>query len=118
MKNLFIALALFFAVGATAQAQKTQTKTVVAPVKMTPEMAAQKNIADLVAFTPLNAQTQASLLELFTTKYKLLTENGELSSERKAGVYQSIDLKMQSILDVNTYQKVKANTKLYDSLIK
>lgn len=118
MKNLIVALALFFAVGLNAQTQKTVTKPAVAPKTATPEMAAKKNVTDLVAFTPLNAQTQASLQELFTTKYKMLTESGELSAERKSIVSQSIDLKLQSILDVNTYEKVKANAKLYDSLIK
>ena len=120
MKNLIIALALFFAIGANAQTQKTtttKTKTVTT-TKLSPEMAAKKNVADLVAFTPLNAQTQASLQELFTTKYKMLTEGGELSAERKSILSESIGLKMQSILDANTYEKVKANTKLYDSLIK
>jgi hypothetical protein len=72
----------------------------------------------MVAFTPLNTQTQASLQELFTTKYRMLTESGELSPERKASVSQSVDAKMQSILDANTYEKIKANTKLYDSLLK
>ncbi len=118
MKNLIIALALFFAIGVNAQTQKTVPKKEVTTVKMTPEMSAKKNVADIVAFTPLNAQTQASLQELFTTKYKMLTEAGELSPERKASVSQSVDLKMQSILDLNTYEKIKSNTKLYDSLIK
>lgn len=117
MKNLIIALALFFAVGATAQTKKTTSTKVVTTTKLSPEMAAKKNVADLVAFTPLSAEQQSTLEGLFTSKYMNL-QSGELSDERKNIVYESVSRKLETVLDPAVFAKVKANTKLYNSLIK
>ncbi|MDI1257283.1 MAG: hypothetical protein PSV16_14410 [Flavobacterium sp.] len=124
MKNLIIALSLFFALGANAQAKKaivTPVKTpapaVVAAPKLSNEAAAKKNIQDLTAFVTLKTETQASLTELFKTKQRMMTEAGD-SAERKQIVSEIISRKLEATLEADTFAKVKANTTLYQSLIK
>ena len=123
MKNLIIALSLIFALGASAQAKKSKTtvnapaRTEVSNPQITVEAAAQKNVSDIAAFTPINAETQRALKELFTTKYSMLSENGELSAERKREITHSMEYRLSLIFDPATIAKVKSNTKLYNSLI-
>ena len=127
MKNLIIALSLFFVVGANAQAKKVITKQVVAKKEivktevakapMTNEEAAKKNLTDLNAFTPLKPEMQSVMLELFTTKHRMLTESGALSAERKAIIAQTVSRKMEGTLEGSTFEKIKSNNALYQSLI-
>ena len=123
MKNLILALSLVFALGANAQTKKTvpvkAPKTVVAApkVKISDEDAAKKNLADLNSFTTLTPEKQAVFLELFNTKFRMLHKNGELTPERKTYVSQVISRKIEGSLDAQTFEKVKANTTLYQSLI-
>jgi len=124
MKNLIIALSLFFAVGVNAQAKKRTVKTVtktpvkevVVNAKLSNEEMAKKNVADLAAFTPLTEQRKADFLGLFTTKYKMLNENGALSEERKQIIYTTIERKLEGSLDGAAFEKLKANTVLFKSL--
>lgn len=126
MKNLIIALSLFFALGANAQAKKakatvtpvkTSAPAVVAAPKLSNEAAAKKNIQDLTAFVTLKPETQASLTELFKTKQRMMTDAGA-SEERKQIVSEIISRKLEATLEADTFAKVKANTALYQSLIK
>ncbi|MGK4567135.1 hypothetical protein [Flavobacterium sp. 3HN19-14] len=124
MKNLIIALSLFFALGANAQAKKAKAtaapaKAIPATVapKLTGEAAAKKNIQDLAAFVTLTPEKQASLTELFVTKQRMMTEAGA-SAERKEVVSEIIGRKLEATLDGETFAKVKANTTLYQSLIR
>lgn len=122
MKNLILTVSLIFVLGASAQSKKPTPKTAVAPktvatVKVSNEVAAAKNLADLNAFTPLQPEMKAMMLELFTTKHRMLTESGELSAERKATVSQIISAKLEGTLDPAVFAKVKTNTTLYNSLI-
>jgi hypothetical protein len=123
MKNLIIAFSLFFAFGANAQAKKATTtktavKTEVVKAKLTNAEAAQKNLNDLNAFTPLSTNLQNNLLELFNTKYKMLAEGGTgLSPERKQYIGEIIAHKLEASLDGPTFEKVKNNTALFQSLI-
>src|SRR6187402_334114 len=125
MKNLIIALSLFFALGANAQAKKAKAsvapaKTITAPVatapKLSNEEAAKKNIQDLTAFVTLTPEKQASLTELFKTKQRMMTEAG--TAERKQIVSEIISRKLEATLDGDTFTKVNSNTALYQSLIK
>lgn len=118
MKKIFIAFILFFAIASNAQTQKTVSRKVVTTEKLTPEMAAKKNVADLEAFTPIDSKTKTTLENVFISKYKTLTQNGELSEMRKSVLSQSISSQIESILGKETFAKVKSNTKLYESLIK
>jgi hypothetical protein len=122
MKNLITAVCLLFALAANAQTKKINPtkQTTEAPVlkeKISNEAAAKKNVTDLNNFTPLTPERQAVFQELFTTKFKMLNDNGDLSSERKAYVSQIIARKIEASLDAPTFEKVKANTTLFSSLI-
>ena len=125
MKNLIIALSLFFALGANAQAKKAKAtvvpaKTISTPAvapKLSNEAAAKKNIQDLNAFVTLTPEKQASLTELFVTKQRMMTDAGD-SADRKKIVSEIIERKLEATLDGPTFTKVKANTALYQSLIK
>lgn len=121
MKNLIFTVSLIFVLGASAQSKKPAAKTAVVPkkaatVKVSNEAAAEKNLADLSAFTALQPEMKAMLLELFTTKHRMLTESGELSAERKTTVARIISAKLEGTLDPAVYAKVKTNTTLYTSL--
>ena len=122
MKNLIVALGLFFGLAGTAQIKRvvqnnpTVKKEVVASTLSNVD-AAKKNVADFSAFTVLKPEMKAILLELFTTKYRMLYESGSLSEERKTIIAQTIDHKLQATLDGATYEKVKSNAALFKSLI-
>lgn len=122
MKNLIVALGLFFGLAGTAQIKKVVQNKPTAQNQVVAETAsytevAKKNVADLNAFTPLKPEMKAVLLELFTTKYKMLNDSGSLSNERKIIIAQTIERKLEATLDGATFQKVKANTKLLSSLV-
>lgn len=68
-------------------------------------------------FIPLTDERKAVFQELFTTKYRMLLNNGELSAERKATISQVIERKIEASLDAETFQKVKSNTVLFESLV-
>lgn len=121
MKNLIIALSVFFALGANAQAKKAVVKKApvavqqAAPAKLTNDDAAQKDVNDLNAFTPIKPGKQADLLGLFKTKRKMLDRVGD-SPERKEVIYKSIEAKLEASLDGPTFEKIKANTALFQQL--
>lgn len=122
MKNLIVALGLFFGLAGTAQIKKVVQNKPTAQNQVVAETAsytdaAKKNVADLNAFTPLKPEMKAVLLELFTTKHKMLNDSGSLSNERKIIIAQTIERKLEATLDGATFQKVKANTKLLSSLV-
>jgi len=122
MKNLILALGLFFGLSGTAQIKKvvqskpTAQNQVAAPTTAN-VVAAQKNVTDLNAFTPLKPDMKAVLFELFTTKYKMLNNSESLSEEGKKIVAQTIEHKLEATLDDATYEKVKSNAKLFKSLV-
>ena len=120
MKKLIIVFSVFFALGATAQTNKVAVKkasspAVVATQKVSPEVAAKKNIAELDAFTPITAEMKPILLELFTTKYTMLSDT-ELSAERKSYIAEMISRKLEATLDNSTFEKIKSNAELFKKL--
>ena len=119
MKNLLLALSLFFAVGINAQTKKNVVKAQVVSVKISDAEKAKKNVSDLNAFTPIEIGTQNILLELFTTKYKMFAEGGSegLSPERKSIVSSVIERKLEATLDGVIFEKIKSNTVLFKSLV-
>lgn len=116
MKNLIIALSLFFALGANAQTKKAAVKKQVVTEKVSNEAAAQKNITALAAFTPLKPEMQNMLLELFTTKFRMLNDGTEVTLERKNYVSEVVTRKLEATLDAATFEKIKANKALFQSL--
>jgi hypothetical protein len=122
MKNRIVVLGLFFGFVGTAQIKKVaQNKPIVkneVVISTTSNInAAKKNVADLAAFTPLKPEMKSVLLELFTTKYRMLNESGSLSEERKTIIAQTIERKLEATLDGATFIKVKSNTNLLKSLV-
>jgi len=122
MKNIFVALALFFALGATAQVKKTAVKA--APVKATPakEMttleAAQKDYEALNAFISTDESAKANLVKLFETKHRDLRNVPALSEERKTILSNFITSRLEELIGSEKFAKVKANEKLFSKLTK
>ena len=122
MKNSIFAFILFCGIAANAQANKVDIKIVpsstAAPSeKLSFEAIAQKNVLDLAAFTPLTKDAKSLLLELFTTKGRMLEGSEQFSPERKAVVAQAITSKMESVLAPAVMVKVRANAALFKSLV-
>lgn len=118
MKNLIIALSFFFALGVNAQTKKSTkapVTTEVAREKINNELAAAKNVTDLSAFVTLDSQKQAMMQELFTTKFRMIEK--DFSSENRKEVARIITGKLEASLDSDTFEKIKANTKLFQSLV-
>lgn len=122
MKNSIFAFIILCGIAANAQAKKVEIKTapsvaVVTTEKLSFEAIAQKNVADLAAFTPLTKDAKNLLLELFTTKGRMLEGSEQFSPERKAVVTQAIASKMESVLAPEVMLKLRANTALFKSLV-
>jgi hypothetical protein len=121
MKKVIIAMTLFCTFGAVAQTKKPVanpvSKTAIVAEKLSPDEAAQKNVNDLNAFSPLTNDQKALLLGLFKTKHETLVDSELFSAERKAVLTQSITSKMESLLPASVMTKVKANTALFQSLV-
>ena len=107
MKNIFVALALFFALGASAQIKKTTVKET--PVKeVTAIEAAQKDLDALNAFISIKESSKANLVKLFETKHREIKTVATLSEERKStfGVDEGV-LDEYTIRDWVNIQEVK-----------
>lgn len=121
MKNLIIVASVFFAIGATAQtkkpvqAQQTVKTAIVEPVKLSAEEAGKRDAANLAAYITVTPETLVRLERLFKTKHKMLAEG--LTEERKQIVAQNIEKKLESAISGQDLEKLKANTKLFQSLV-
>lgn len=119
MKKLLVAVAFFAVAGASAQTKAAQPKAVTtqsAVAVSAHDAKAQKNVDDLAALVTLTPQQKSDMKQLFITKFRMLTENGELSSERKEYISTVIGRKLQASFDADTFAKIKANTALFQSL--
>lgn len=121
MKNIFVALALFFALGASAQVKKTpvkQTPSKQVPVKeLTSAEAAQKDFEALNAFIKTPESSKANLLKIFETKHRELKDSPNLSDERKAVLSQYITGRLAEVLG-DDFDKLKGNAALLSKLTK
>lgn len=123
MKNIFVALALFFALGATAQVKKTAVKATPAkevPAKeMTPREAAQKDFQALSAIVSVTDEpTKANLIKTFETKHREMKDVAALSQDRKDAVSNFVVSRLEELLGTEDFAKFKANTKLFNKLTK
>lgn len=121
MKKYILAITIFvFSIKSNAQVKKAvvtkSATTTVSANKTTNEVKAQKNVADLKAFTPLTDEKSSILLGLFKTKFNMLDEAGS-SIERRKVVNQIIERKLESAFDSATFEKLKSNTTLFKSLV-
>ncbi len=114
-------MTLLCTLGAVAQTKKATpspvVKTAIVAEKLSPNEAAEKNVNDLNAFSPLSNDQKALLLGLFKTKHEMLLDADQYSAERKAVLAQNIASKMESVLPADVMKKVKANTMLFQSLV-
>jgi hypothetical protein len=119
MKNIFVALALFAALGATAQVKKgtaTPQSTVVA-AQLTPEAAAERDMKALSAIVTVEDHLKADVNKIFVTKYRA-KEDASLSAERLTALSSYVESQLATYLGDAGFAKLKANTKLYNQLVK
>lgn len=120
MKNIFVALALFFALGASAQVKKTPAKATpakaVTPAKeLTNVESAQKDFEALNAFINVaDESSKANLIKAFETKHSA----AGLSQERKDIVSQYVISRLEELLGAEGFAKLKTNKKLFSKLTK
>ena len=123
MKNIFVALALFFALGASAQVKKTPVKAT--PAKAVPEKelttleAAQKDFEALNAVVSVTDEpTKANIIKTFETKHISLANKASLSQDRKDALSGFITSRLEELLGTEGFAKLKANGKLFAKLTK
>lgn len=117
MKNIFVALALFFALGASAQVKKAAVKET--PVKvLTADEAAQKDLDALNAFLPLSENVKPNVLKLLVTKHRTLKSDPTLSEGRKSYLAEYNASRLELLLGAEDYAKVKGNATLFSKLTK
>ncbi len=121
MKKIIFTLSILMSIGSSAQmkkvtVQKTGTASEVTTTAVSNEMAAKLNMNALTKFVTISPEMQSQLLELFTTKYRMLAEVAN-SDERKKYIADIIAAKLEGSLDGNLLSKIKSNTSLYQSLL-
>ena len=120
MKNIFVALALFAALGVSAQAKKKTAlapKTEVMNVKLTPDEAADRDMKALMSVVTIEESAKANVNKIFTTKYRT-KEESNLSSERLIALSSYVESSLLNYLGEANFAKLKSNTKLYNQLVK
>jgi len=122
MKNIFVALALFFALGASAQVKKAPVKQASAskaPAKeLTTLEAGQKDFDALNAFVTVEESSKANLVKLFESKHRDLRSSATLSEERKTVLSSYIAARLEEFLGAEKFAKVKGNAALFSKLTK
>lgn len=119
MKNIFFAVALFAALGATAQTKKgTSTpQTTVVAEKLTPEAAAERDMTALSAIITVEDYLKPDVNKVLITKYRT-KEDTSLSTERLTALNGYVESQLATYLGDANFAKLKANTKLYNQLTK
>lgn len=119
MKNIFFALALFAGLGATAQTKKATVSpaTTVVAEKLSAEAAAERDMKALTALVTLEESVKPEVNKILTTKYRV-KEDTNLSAERMTALYAYVESELANYLGDANFEKLKANTKLYNQLAK
>lgn len=119
MKNIFVALALFAALGATSQTKKgtAAPQTNIVSAKLTPEAAAEIDMKALSAVVTIEESVKADVNKIFIVKYRT-KEDTSLSAERLTALSSYVESQLASYLGEANFAKVKSNTKLYNQLVK
>lgn len=120
MKNIFVAVALFAALGVSAQTKKkavAATKTEIVAQKLTPELAAERDMKDLSALITVKESLKADITKIFITKYRAKEET-DLSAERLTALSSYVTSSLTKYIGDANFAKLKANTKLYNQLVK
>lgn len=119
MKNIFIALALFAALGVSAQTKKATVAPAqtVTTQKLSPEAAAERDMKALTAIVKVDENAKADVNKIFITKYRTI-EDTSLSTERLSALSSYVESSLLNYIGESNFAKVKANTKLYNQLVK
>ena len=120
MKNIFVAFALFLALGVSAQAKKKTTlapKTETTVTKLTPDAAAERDMKAIAAMVTIDEAVKANVNKIFVTKYRAKEETN-LSAERSNALTAFVESSLLNFLGEASVAKLKSNTKLYNQLIK
>lgn len=117
MKNIFIALALFAALGVSAQTKKATVAPAqtVTTQKLSPEAAAERDMKALTAIVKVDANVKADVNKIFITKYR--TKEEVSSPERMSALSSYVESSLLNYIGESNFAKVKANTKLYNQLV-
>ena len=118
MKNIFVALALFVAVGMSAQTKKATSKaaTEAAAQNLTSDKAAERDMQALTAVITVDEAVKANVNKIFTTKYRT-KEDTSLSAERLAALSSYVESQLANYIGDANFAKLKANKKLYNQLV-
>ena len=120
MKNIFVALALCVAVGVSAQTKSNatpSTKTEAVTQVLSPDAAAERDMKALTAIVTIDESVKADLNKIFVTKYRA-KEDTSLSAERLTELSKYVENSLLNFIGESNFAKVKANTKLYNQLVK
>lgn len=120
MKNIFVALALFAALGVSAQAKKKTAlapKTEMALQKLTPDAAAERDMKALATVVTIEESAKADVNKIFITKYRT-KEDSNLSAARLTVLSSYVQSSLLEFLGETNFAKLKSNTKIYNQLIK
>ena len=119
MKNIFVALALFAALGVSAQTKKATlapATSVEAPM-LTAEAAAERDMKALSAVVTVEESAKPEINKIFITKYRTKAEN-TLSQDRMAALNAYVESELATYLGDANFAKLKTNTKLFNQLTK
>jgi len=119
MKNIFVALAFFTALGMSAQTKKkaeAAAQTEVVSEKLTPDAAAERDMKALAAVVTINESVKADVNKIFVTKYRT-QEDTTLSAERLAVLSTYVENSLLNFIGESNFAKVKSNSKLFKQLV-
>lgn len=117
MKNIIVVLALVFTVAINAQTKEVKKTETVNTEKLTPEMAAKKNVMLVNNVIVIDKKTQNSLQQILISKYDVLNNNKNLSPERRSALSESISSQIEAVLGKDAFAKIKRDPTLYKTLV-
>ena len=119
MKKIIIACFLMLAVSVTANAQnKKETTADVSKevVKLTPAEAGKKDGVAISQFLGLDENLTIAFCNLFEMKHEVMLSATE-TNESKKEMSRIVGLKIEASIDSERFEKLKANTALYNQLL-
>jgi hypothetical protein len=119
MKIIIIACFLMLAVSVTANAQnkkKTTGDVSKEVVKLTPAEAGKKDGVAISQFLGLDENLTIAFCNLFEMKHEVMLSATE-TNESKKEMSRIVGLKIEASIDSERFEKLKANTALYNQLL-
>jgi ATP phosphoribosyltransferase regulatory subunit HisZ len=108
MKKIIAAFTMMLAFSISINAQDN---------KITPEMAAKKDAAELTEYLGLNETQNADFFRLFEMKHTV-TLDPQMSDERKKEMRRVVEAKMMASLTADEIEKLNQNQDLKKKLLK